>query len=290
MKLTNVGKYTDIIITTIQTFAIILFASIITVFQCGFDFEKFDWLNFSLNFIFTTSMKVSYTVFSKNRELKTSDIVLLRNTIAADRKAVYDAQKNKEFEMEVERRNKISKLEALISKLDNKNHKNVKLREKNRKLRDWAFDYKKALIEKKDFSEFEKIRSLESIKNINYEKVEASKLFSFGQNGKQRKKKYVFNSFTTSLNRAVLPIISTFILSVVFSTIKSEGNISDYQLWIDLISYLFSISIGAWWGLSNGKCIIQEDYSEILNNVANYVREVATEIGVVSSKKEDKEN
>ena len=290
MKLTSIGKYTDIIITAIQTFAIILFASIITVFQCGFDFEKFDWLSFSLNFIFTTSMKVSYTVFSKNRELKTPDIVLLRNTIAADRKAVYDAQKNKDFEVEVERRNKISKLEVLISKLDNKSCKNQKNKEKNRELRDWAFDYKKALTEKKDCTEFEKKRSLESIRNIDYEKVEASKLFSFGQNGKQRKKKYVFNSLATSLNRAIIPMLTTFILSVVFSTIKSNGNISDYQLWIDLISYLFSITIGAWWGLGNGKHIIQEDYSEVLNNVANYVREVATEIGVVSSKKENKEN
>jgi hypothetical protein len=59
---------------------------------------------------------------------------------------------------------------------------------------------------------------------------------------------------------------------------KSEAYVESGQLWIDLAGYLFSIVLGAGWGLSNGKAIIQEDYAEILNNVASLVRDMKTKI------------
>lgn len=270
MKITNLNRYSDIIITTVQTLVIVLLAGVMTVVQCGFDFKNFDLVSFSFNFLFTTSMKAVYTNYSKNRELKSPEITLLRNTISSDRVEIYDNKKNDEFNLEVERRNKINKLQAYIDKLDNK--KNL-----NREERNWAFDYKVALIKKQDTTEFEKIKSLSSIR-VKYEKAEASKLFNFGQNSKNKRKKYVFNSFKSSLNRAIIPVTASFIISVILGTIRNESDVTNLQLWIDLAGYLFSIVLGAWWGFNNGRTIIQEDYTEVLNNVASLVREIKTEI------------
>lgn len=270
MKITNLNRYSDIIITTVQTLVIVLLAGVMTVVQCGFDFKNFDFVSFSFNFLFTTSMKAVYTNYSKNKELKSPEITLLRNTISSDRVEIYDNKKNDEFNLEVERRNKINKLQAYIDKLDNK--KNL-----NREERNWAFDYKVALMKKQDTTEFEKIKSLSGIK-VKYEKAEASKLFNFGQNSKNKRKKYIFNSFKSSLNRAIIPVTASFIISVILGTIRNESNTMNFQLWVDLAGYLFSIVLGAWWGFNNGRTIIQEDYTEVLNNVASLVREIKTEI------------
>lgn len=273
VKITNISKYSDIIITTIQTLAIVLLAAVLTIVKCGFDFSKFDFVSFCFNFLFTTSMKFVYTNFSKNKELRNDEIVLLRDTISFDRKEIYDAQKMDDFNAEIERRNKISKLQAYIDKLDNK-------RKLNKEERNWAFDYKMALINKQDTTEFERIKALTSIKHVRYEKAEPSKLFNFGQNSKNKRRKLVFNSFKSSLNRIAIPMTVSIAVSVILGTIQNESDLTNAQLWIDLAGYLFSISLGAWWGLNNGKVIIREDYAEVLNNVASLVREVKTEIGV----------
>ena len=270
-KKVNLSKYRSIIITSVQTIFILLFAMAITIVQCGFSFKHFDWLTFSFNFVFATTMKAVYTSYAKTNELQTDqNIILLRNTIATDRKEIYDAKKNEEFKKPVEKRNKINKLNALIVKLDNE-------KVLNKELRDWAFNYKMAIEKNEDTIEFEKERSLESVK-IDYEKIDASKLFTFGQSERIRKKKYTFNSTTASLNRAIVPTTASIIISILFGTISNESTINSGNVWLDFAGYLFSIGLGIWWGLNNGKNIIQEDYAEVLNNVSSLIREIKTEI------------
>ena len=283
MKLTTLKKYQGIIITLLQTIAILFIALIITVLHCGFDFEKFNWLTFALNFSFSTFMKLTYTQYAKNKEKMTENIMLLESTINHDRKQIYDAQKTEDFEKEVERRNKINKLEAYIAVLDDKKQ-NLKNQEIIRERRNWAFDYKTALEKDQDTIEFERIRSIKSIKVV-YEKIEASKLFTFGQNSKERKRKYSFNSFGSTMNRMVVPTTITLIFSVILGAIQNESYLETGEVWIDLAGYLFSIIMGAWWGLMNGKAIIQEDYAEVLNNVVILLRDIKTKIF-----EEDKKN
>lgn len=272
LKITNLTKYKGLIITCIQTIVILLFAFVLTILKCGFDLQKFDFMTFAFTFVFTNSMKMIYTSYSKNKALLDDDIVILQKTIRKDKTQIFNQRKNEEFKQAIERRNKIKKLDALIVKLDNSN--------KNSSLRLWAFDYKQALINRNDIEQFERKQSLDSIK-VAYEHIEFSKLFTYGLNEKIKKNKYTFNSFTTSFNRAILPTSLSIIFSVLFGTIQNESYLKTGDVWIDLAMYLFSIVLGAWWGLNNGKAIIQEDYAEVLNNVASLIREIKTEIGVV---------
>ena len=272
MKVTTIKKYQGLILTIFQTMVILFFAFVLTILSCRFDFENFRWLTFIGNFGFTTYMKVTYTTYAKNKEMLAENIVVLENTINHDRTEIYNAQKTEELEEEIERRNKINRLEAYINILDNK-----KDFSKYRERRVWAFNYKMALIEERDTREFEEIKSINSIK-VYYEKIESSKLFTFGKNRNETKKKYSFNSWYSSLNRAVIPVTASILISIILGGIQNEAYVENGQVWIDLAGYLFSIVLGAGWGISNGKAIIQEDYAEILNNVASLVRDIKTKI------------
>lgn len=276
MKFSSIKKYQGLIITTVQTLAILFLALVTTILQCGFDFEEFNWLTFCLNFLFTTYMKAVYTGYSKNKEILSDNIVVLENTINHDRTEIYNAQKTEEFEKEVERRNKINKLEAYIKELDD-----TKRKDSNKKFleeeRNWAFDYKLALTKEQDVEPFERIKSLKSVK-VDYEKIEASKLFTFGKNQMSRKRKYTFSSTWSSINRAAIPTVVSILLSILFGAIQNETYLQSGKVWIDLAGYVASISLGAAWGFSNGKAIIQEDYAEVLNNVASLIREIKAKI------------
>ena len=279
LRLDRLSRYRDVFVVVIQTLAVLIFALIITVVSCGFDFNQFNWLTFAFNFIFTTTMKASYTNYAKLKEMQEDNVVLLMNTIAMDRRAVYDSQKTKEFEDEVERRNKINKLEAYINKLDKKNYKNPVKNKAKMEVRTWAFEYKNALVEEKDTLEFEKIKSVNSIK-VYYEKIKTSKLFTYGASSKDRHKKYVFNAVNSSLNRALVPTTVSLILAVIFGTIQNNSELKTGQVWIDLAGYLFSIALGIWWGINNGKSIVREDYTEVLNNIASLIRDIKNKIGI----------
>lgn len=270
MTLDKLNKYRGIIITVLQTLVILAIAFILTILSCGFNFIEFNWVRFIFSFIFTTTMKSVYTSYSKNKELQNNDIQTLKMTINKDKRELFDAKKTEEFKSAIEKRNKIKKLDAYITYLDNKKKPNVNLR-------NWAFNYKQSLIKNDDIIEYEKIKSLNSIK-INYEHIEYSKLFTYGQNDKIHKNKYTFNSFMASLNRAVIPTTASIIFSILTGTLQGEAYLATGSVWIDLFMYLFSICLGAWWGLNNGKAIIQEDYTEVLNNVASLIREVKKEV------------
>ena len=281
----TIKKQKNIIVTIFQTIIVIAIALVITVVSCNFSFKDFNWLTFLFNFIFTTVMKASYTSYSKEKEMLSEEVTLLTATIANDRKVIFNLQKTDEFEKEIERRNKINKLEAYINQLDSLIPKKVKLQKELLLQRTWAFDYKKALVNGEDTEEFERIRSINSVK-IDYEHVEASKLFTYGANSSVRKKKYVFSSWTSSLNRALIPVTVSIIISIVFGAIRADGALRTGQVWIDLAGYLFSIILGIWWGWNNGKAIIKEDYTEVLNNVASLIRDVKNKIGI--TEKEEK--
>ena len=281
----TIKKQKNIIVTIFQTIIVVAIALVITIVSCNFSFKDFNWLTFLFNFIFTTVMKASYTNYSKEKEMLSEEVVLLTATIANDRKVIFNLQKTDEFEKEIERRNKINKLEAYINKLDSLIPKKVKLQKELLSQRTWAFDYKKALVNSEDVEEFERIRSINSVK-IDYEHVEASKLFTYGANSSVRKKKYVFSSWASSLNRALVPVTVSIIISIVFGAIRADGALRTGQVWIDLAGYLFSIILGIWWGWNNGKAIIKEDYTEVLNNVASLIRDVKNKIGI--TEKEEK--
>jgi hypothetical protein len=224
-------------------------------------------------------MKASYTNYAKEKEMLNDEITLLTATIANDRAVIFNLQKTDEFEQEIQRRNKIKKLEAYINKLDNLIPKKPKMKEELIAERNWAFDYKQALSINKDTEDFERLRSIDSIK-VDCEQIETSKLFSYGANPKTRKKKYVFNSWSSSLNRALIPVTASIIVSIVFGAVRADGALRTGQVWIDLAGYLFSIILGVWWGWNNGKAIIREDYTEVLNNVASLIRDVKNKLGI----------
>lgn len=278
MKIDALKKYKNLLVTVAQTLIILGMALIITVVSCGFVFDDFNWTTFMFNFVFTTTMKVTYTSYAKSREMLSTETVTLTNTIAMDRAAIFNAQKTKQFEDEVERRNKINKLEAYINKLDSKEPRQNKVQE-HREKRKWAFEYKQALIREEDTESFEEIRSIKSVK-VSYEHIEASKLFTYGANSVIQKKKYVFSSWSSSLNRAVIPTTASLILSILFGALQNDSSLKTGQVWLDLAGYLFSIVLGIWWGWNNGKAIIQEDYNEVLNNVASFIRDVKTKLKI----------
>lgn len=270
MTLEKINKYKGIIITVLQTLVILAIAFVLTILSCGFNFKEFNWVRFIFSFIFTTVMKAVYTNYSKTKELENDDILTLKLTINKDKREIFDCKKTEEFKNAIDRRNKIKKLDAIITKLDN-------LKKPDIPFRNWAFNYKQALLHNQSTLEYEKTRSLNSVK-INYEYVEFSKLFTYGQNDKTHKNKYTFNSFLASFNRAVIPTTASVLFSVVFGTLQGDAYIATGSVWIDLFMYIFSICLGAWWGLNNGKAIIQEDYTEILNNVASLIREIKKEV------------
>lgn len=285
MTIDKLKKQRNLIVTIFQTIIVILFALVITIVSCRFKLEDFNWLTFMFNFIFTTIMKAAYTNYAKEKEMLTDEVTLLTATIANDRRAIFNQQKTDEFEKEIQRRNKINKLEAYINKLDNlipkKRRNDFLIKERN-----WAFNYKKALTHEKEVEEFEKIRSINSIQ-IDYEKIEASKLFTYGANAQTHKKKYTFSSWGSSFNRAVVPVTLSLILSLIFGMIRDDGSaLQSGQVWIDLAGYLLSIILGIWWGWNNGKAIIREDYMEVLNNIASLIRDVKNKIGI--TEKEEK--
>lgn len=270
MTLDKLNKYRGIIITTLQTLIILAIAFILTILSCGFNFKEFNWVRFIFSFVFTVSMKAIYTSYSKNKEMLNEDIITLRATINKDKREIFDCKKTEEFKQALERRNNIKKLDAYITKLDNAKQPNIKER-------DWAFNYKQALVHQASTLEYEKIKSLNSIK-INYEHIEYSKLFTYGQSDKIHKNKYTFSSFQASFNRAIIPTTLSIIFSILFGTLQGEAYLASGNVWIDLFMYLFSICLGGWWGLNNGKTIINEDYTEVLNNIASLIREIKKEV------------
>lgn len=278
MKIDSIKKYKNLLITIAQTLIVLALALVITIVSCGFNFKEFNWKTFIFNFLFTTTMKITYTSYSKSRAMQENETVILTNTISMDRAEIFNAQKTKEFENEIERRNKINKLESYINKLDSKEPKPNK--EKiHREKRKWAFEYKQALIHEEDVEKFEEIRSLKSIK-VDYEHVEASKLFTYGANSTVQKKKYVFSSWNSSLNRTVIPTTLSLIISILFGTLQGYSSLKTGQVWIDLAGYLFSIVLGICWGWNNGRAIIKEDYNEVLTNVASLIRDVKAKLKI----------
>ena len=194
----------------------------------------------------------------------------------------------KETEKEIDKRNKITKLDHYIAKLDNKHYRSLKKERKKNELREWAYEYKQALMRKENIEHFEKTKSLSSVK-VNYEKINSSKLFTYGRNSKIRKTKYTFSPMLSSLNRGLIPTVFSLCISLLFGTLQDDSYLQSGKVWLDLMSYLFSIGLGSWWGMTNGKAIIQEDYLEVLNNVALLIRDVKNTIfkekekGVISS-------
>lgn len=285
MKIETLKKHRNLLVTIFQTIIVVGIAFIITVVSCKFKINEFNWLTFIFNFVFTTIMKASYTNYAKEKEMLTEEVMLLTATIANDRKMIFNQQKTDDFEKEIDRRNKINKLEAYINKLDSiiptKNKKKELIEERN-----WAFDYKKALMSGQETEEFERIKSINSI-NIDYEHIEASKLFTYGANAKTHKRKYTFSSWGSSFSRAIIPVTCSVVLSLIFGLIGDDGSaMKTGQVWIDLAGYLLSIILGIWWGWTNGKAIIREDYMEVLNNIASLIRDVKNKIGI--SEKEEK--
>lgn len=286
MKVDTFKKHRNLIVTIFQTIIVVGIAFIITVVSCKFKIEEFNWLTFIFNFVFTTIMKASYTSYAKEKEMMTDEVILLTATIANDRKIIFNQQKTDEFEKEIERRNKINKLEAYINKLDILISKQPKQRKERIAERNWAFNYKQALIKNENTEEFERIKSINSIK-VDYEHIEASKLFTYGANSKMQKRKYTFSSFGSSFSRAIIPVTASIILSLIFGLIGDDGSsLQTGQVWIDLAGYLLSIILGIWWGWNNGKSIIREDYMEVLNNIASLIRDVKNKIGI--TEKEEK--
>lgn len=277
MKATALKKYYSVIMTLMQTIVILFLAFVITIVQCDFQIKDFDWFRFAMNFCFSTYMKTIYTIYAKNKEMLSDNIVILKNTITHDRTEIYNAQKIKEFELEIEKLNKINKLETYISYLDNKK-KTKKNHNRIKEQRKWAYEYKKALQMNENIEEYEKEKSIRSIK-IHYEEIKSSKLFTYGMNNsKNGSKKYEFDIFSSSINRAVIPTTISLISSILFGMISNNTDLKTGQLWIDLAGYLFSIVLGAAWGYTNGKAIIQEEYAEVLNNVSGLVREIKIKI------------
>lgn len=291
LSFTNLARKRELIATIVQTIIIVSFSFIITIIQCSFDLKEFNWLRFTMNILFSLTMKLIYTRYAKTKELLNEDITLLQNTIDDDRRIIFEKGKTQTFNDEVERRNKIEKLEAYIDYLDSRklNQKSEKKRLKAQadyeKQRKWAFEYKKALINEENIEPFESIRTLDSVK-IYYERIDASKLFTYGKSSKPRKNKYTFNAFSSSFNRAVVPFTVSVITSIIFGLIKPDASING-QMWIDLIGYLFSIVMGIWWGITNGRTIITEDYYEVLTNVSMLVRDIKNKI---LNKEEEKKN
>lgn len=286
MRIETLKRHRNLLVTIFQTIIVVGIAFIITVVSCKFKIEDFNWLTFIFNFVFTTIMKASYTSYAKEKEMMTDEVVLLTATIANDRKVIFNQQKTDDFEQEIERRNKINKLEAYINKLDILISKHKKRRKERIEERNWAFDYKQALVKNENTEEFERIRSINSI-NVDYEHIEASKLFTYGANSKIQKRKYTFSSWGSSLSRAIIPVTCSIILSLIFGLIGDDGSsLQTGQVWIDLAGYLLSIILGIWWGWNNGKSIIREDYMEVLNNIASLIRDVKNKIGI--SEKEEK--
>lgn len=286
MRIDNLKKHKNLIVTAFQTIIVVGIAFIITIISCKLQFEEFDWLKFIFNFVFTTIMKASYTNYSKEKEMMSEEVMLLTATIANDRKVIFNQQKTDEFEKEIQRRNKINKLEVYINKLDILIPRKKGNNEDLIKERNWAFEYKKALIKDVDVEEFEKIKSISSI-DVDYEEIRPSKLFTYGANAKIHKKKYTFSSWSSSFSRAVVPVTCSLILSLIFGLIGDDGTaLKTGQVWIDLAGYLLSIILGIWWGWNNGKDIIKEDYLEVLNNIASLIRDVKNKIGI--TEKEEK--
>lgn len=297
---TDVSKYKNFIITALQTIVTIALAFVMTLIGCRFRIEEFNWIMFVMTFVLSTYMKAVYTEYQKKKELEKEDITTLENTINLDKKEIFAAEKNKEFEKEVERINAMNKLDAYISLLDNipenKKSENIKW------LRKWAYSYFKALELKQNTDEFEIEKNIGSVKwvkydhlfwhfrKVKYEKIESSKLFAFGKNGRKRAKKYSFSAVAASLNRIVVPLTVTTIFSLIFGLLAPDPQNFTWELAMQLVSYLFSISLGIWWGIRNGKAIIQEDYTEVLNNVASLTREIKAEILPKTAGKEEIKN
>ena len=128
MTLEKLNKYRGLIITILQTLVILGIAFVLTVLSCGFNFKEFNWVRFIFSFIFTVAMKAIYTSYSKNKEMLNEDIVTLRLTINKDKREIFDAKKTEEFKEALNRRNAIKKLDAYITKLDNKKQPNIKER------------------------------------------------------------------------------------------------------------------------------------------------------------------
>lgn len=300
LKPADVGRYKSFIVTAVQTVITIALAFIMTLIGCKFRIEEFDWIMFVMSFALSTYMKAVYTEYQKGKELAREGITLLENTINEDKKDIYAEEKTKEFDDEVDRINNINKLDSYISLLDN--IPEVKKTDEIKELRKWAFNYEKTLEREENVDSFEEIKSISSIKwvkydnffwhwrRVKYEKISSSKLFAFGRNGKKRAKKYSFSAFAASFNRLVVPLTVTTIFSLIFGFLAPDPNNFTWELLMQLISYLFSISLGIWWGVRNGKAIIQEDYTEVLNNVASFVREVKTKVLSKPKKTEVKEN
>lgn len=286
MRIETLKKHRNLLVTIFQTIIVVGIAFIITIVSCKFKIEEFNWLTFIFNFVFTTIMKASYTSYAKEKEMMTDEVVLLTATIANDRKVIFNLQKTDDFEKEIERRNKINKLEAYINKLDVLISKQQKERKEKIEERNWAFDYKQALIKNENTEEFERIRSINSV-TVDYEHIEASKLFTYGANAKVHKRKYTFSSWGASFSRAIVPVTFSIVLSLIFGLIGDDGSaLKTGQVWIDLAGYLLSIILGIWWGWNNGKAIIREDYMEVLNNIASLIRDVKNKIGI--TEKEEK--
>ena len=268
MRLSNFTKYKELLGAVGQTAVLIIFCLIITILKCEINNEAFDWLTFLMTFGLSLYSKIIYTNY-KSKECLNNNLILQKQcAITEDKNYIYKNDLTEEFKRELERRNNIEKLNALI----NKWYGNIK---KEKQLK-WAIKYRKALKEKSNTEELKEY-NLNSFK-INYNHISFNTLFNYGKSTDKNEKKYHFNKSLSVANLSILPMILSFIVSYLFATLTVNNYVSSGQVWVDLASYLISIAMGVYTGFSIGEKVIMEDYCDVLENVCTMIREIKNDI------------
>lgn len=263
----------------INIFVPLILAFLVTIVQAEFNPEKFNWVNFFMNFILGMYVKISSSKIKYEQELSNKNIQDMLITIDSDKAILYKEQLIDKFKEEINLDNKIAKVEAYIKKLARKkiNKKNsVKLTELKANL----YKLKDLYIE----NQIEEARKIEqkldfNAKKIKYNNITYEYLFTYGASEKSglNEDKRNFNYNKELIDRLSLGTIGSFIISYLFATLASTEFINIKEALIQFSGYLLITVMSTRTGLKTGEAI-GKSYAQSVNSISSYIREVIKRI------------
>lgn len=270
---------------------------LINLASVGFDINKIRWFVFGATFFISLYAKIISTRYATSIEVQKPRVADLETSIYHIKKSLYENDKMPKFNISLKYRNIRKRISADIDKMDNKLQK-TKIKDGG-KYQELVAKRKVAsslyqLLANNKFKEFEELsQSDETIKiyRVNslkkkYGRVSSTVLFTNGiaVQMKNDESKYFFNKWASAFKNQVLFIVASSIMSIIATGLTTETYFRSWQLWVDFLSYTFSLMMGLYNGFNIGKDIIVGSYVPTLESRLELIDEVIKMIPFVENK------
>jgi hypothetical protein len=275
-KLRAISPQTGII-TSLLTFLLIFVMGVTMLMSVNFDITQINWFDFIYSLFNWVAGRVVYFPAGNEMGNQEENVTLMVNTINRYRNIIYKKKINKEFREKIDKYNRIGKCNAYMDYVDNKlNTAKKKVVDKYTKIK---LDLQDLLyhIQNDTIKDYKGHINIDSIR-IDYDKLEFSNIFAFGNATNTRINKYEFSPQAEGLRRSWF----TFLFTAIISFFNAAVVVQEYGFTLlTLYMFIFKVvmfGLGCYNGLQLGYQVIVDNKYAVMLNLADRAKEILTEI------------